>query len=193
MTNFQSYIDFGANQFYRIFGIWTELGGNIIDFVHKNGFFYGITYVKFLAPYFGFEYVSLPAISARYIQASYAQPGLIAEGYANFGIIGIGCKYVDSFLLAEYFLDLFLKKRVDYQLSDDNSCREVLLDGGTINSIIVGIGICILPFSIYLLLKIFKINVKTVENIRIRVFRKKKRQLQGWKSNGENNSNHSSI
>ena len=63
LTNFQSYIDFGANQFYRIFGIWTELGGNIIDFVHKNGFFYGITYVKFLAPYFGFEYVSLPAIS----------------------------------------------------------------------------------------------------------------------------------
>ena len=51
LTNFQSYIDFGANQFYRIFGIWTELGGNIIDFVHKNGFFYGITYVKFLAPY----------------------------------------------------------------------------------------------------------------------------------------------
>ena len=70
---------------------------------------------------------------------------------------------------------------------------KILLDGGTINSIIVGIGICILPFSIYLLLKIFNINVKTVENIRIRVFRKKKRQLQGRKSNGENNSNHSSI
>lgn len=194
LTNFQSYIDFGANQFYRIFGIWTELGGNIIDFVHKNGFFYGITYVKFLAPYFGFEYVSLPAISARYIQASYAQPGLIAEGYANFGIIGSVVNMLIPFLLAEYFLNLFLKKRDGLSI-----CLmtipfvKILLDGGTINSIIVGIGICILPFSIYLLLKISNINVKTVENIRIRVFRKKKRQLQGRKSNGENNSNRSSI
>ena len=30
LTNFQSYIDFGANQFYRIFGIWTELGLSLI-------------------------------------------------------------------------------------------------------------------------------------------------------------------
>lgn len=119
---------------------------------------------------------------------------MIAEGYANFGIIGSVVNMLIPFLLAEYFLNLFLKKRDGLSI-----CLmtipfvKILLDGGTINSIIVGIGICILPFSIYLLLKIFKINVKTVENIRIRVFRKKKRQLQGRKSNGENNSNHSSI
>ncbi len=49
-----------------------------------HGFFHGITYVKSFAGYFGFEYVSLPLLSAKYISASYAQPGLIAEGYANF-------------------------------------------------------------------------------------------------------------
>lgn len=194
LTNFQSYLDFGANQFYRIFGIWTELGGNIIDHVHKNGFFHGITYVKFLAPYLGFEYVSLPTISARYIQASYAQPGLIAEGYANFGIFGSVINMLIPFFLAEYFLKLFLKKRDGLSI-----CLmtipfvKILLDGGTINSIIVGIGVCIIPFSVYLLLKLLHTNINSVENIRIRVFRKPKREMQGWKSNGENNSNCSGI
>lgn len=194
LTNFQSYIDFGANQFYRIFGIWTELGGNIIDHVHKNGFFYGITYIKFLAPYLGFEYVSLPTISARYIQASYAQPGLIAEGYANFGIVGSVINMLIPFFLAEYFLNLFLKKRDGFTI-----CLmtipfvKILLDGGTVNSILVGAGVCVLPFSVYLLLKVLNINIKSVENVRIRVFRKKKRKPQEWGIHGENNSNCSGV
>ena len=173
LTNWQSYIDFAGHQFYRIFGIWTELGGNIIDYARQNGYFYGITYVKFLAPYLGFEYISLPAISAKYIMASYAQPGLLAEGYANFGIIGAVVNLLIPFVLAELFLDIFLKKRDGFSI-----CLmtipfvKVLLDGGTINSIIVGIGNCLLTFCLYLVMQYFKINLKTIENIRIRFFHK---------------------
>lgn len=172
-TNLKSYYDFAANQIYRIFGIWTILGGNILEHTMVNGYYYGITYVKALAPYLGFEYVSLPVISARYIAASYAQPGLLAEGYANFGIVGSVVNMLVPFVLAEISLHFFLKKRNGFWL-----CMlsipfvKVLLDGGTINSIIVGVAICVVVFSLYLLLDFFGIRIKTIENIRIRIFKK---------------------
>ena len=50
MFDFKSNLKFLHNQIYRIFEIWTPLGGNIIELVEKEGFYYGITYVKFLAP-----------------------------------------------------------------------------------------------------------------------------------------------
>ncbi|MBR2403926.1 MAG: hypothetical protein IKB01_14410 [Lachnospiraceae bacterium] len=174
-TNLKSYYDFAASQVYRIFGIWTILGGNIIEHTMINGYYYGITYIKALAPYLGFEYISLPEISARYIQASYAQPGLLAEGYANFGVIGAVINLLVPFVLAEICLHFFLKKRDGFWL-----CMlsvpfvKVLLDGGTINSIIVGIGICIVVFSLYLVLRFLGLNIKSIENIRIRVFRKER-------------------
>ena len=105
--------------------------------------------------------------------ASYAQPGLLAEGYANFGIIGAVVNLLIPFVLAELFLDIFLKKRDGFSI-----CLmtipfvKVLLDGGTINSIIVGIGNCLLTFCLYLVMQYFKINLKTIENIRIRFFHK---------------------
>lgn len=172
-TNLKSYFDFAANQIYRIFGIWTILGGNIIEHTMLNGYYYGITYIKALAPYLGFEYVSLPVISARYIAASYAQPGLLAEGYANFGILGAVINMLVPFALAETALHFFLKKRNGFWL-----CMlsipfvKVLLDGGTINSIIVGAAFCIIVFSLYLVLEFFGIRIKSIEQIRIRIFKK---------------------
>ena len=172
-TNLKSYYDFAANQIYRIFGIWTILGGNIIEHTMVNGYFHGITYVKALAPYLGFEYVSLPVISARYIAASYAQPGLLAEGYANFGIIGSVGNMLVPFALAEICLHFFLKKRDGFWL-----CMlsipfvKVLLDGGTINSIIVGVAICLVVFSVYLVLRFLGIRIKSIENVRIRVLKR---------------------
>ncbi len=179
-TNLKSYYDFAANQVYRIFGIWTILGGNIIEHTMVNGFYNGITYVKALAPYLGFEYVSLPVISARYISASYAQPGLLAEGYANFGILGSVVNMLVPFALAEICLQFFLKKRNGFWL-----CMlsipfvKVLLDGGTINSIIVGAAFCIVVFSLYLLLEFLGIRIKSIENIRIRIFKRQRYEKTG--------------
>lgn len=172
-SNLKSYADFAGSQVYRLFGIWTILGGNIIGHTKLHGYYYGITYVKALAPYLGFEYVSLPQISARYIWASYAQPGLLAEGYANFGIPGAVLNLLVPFVLAELALSYFLKKRTAFGL-----CLlslpfvKVLMDGGTINSIIAGVGVCVISFSLYLLLQWAGVRIHSVENIRLRLFKK---------------------
>lgn len=196
-TNLQSYYDFAANQIYRLFGIWTILGGNIIEHTMVNGYYYGITYIKALAPYLGFEYVSLPKVSATYIQAGYAQPGLLAEGYANFGIIGAIVNILVPFLLAELCLSFFLKKRTAFWL-----CMlsvpfvKVLLDGGTINSIIVGAGFCVIVFSLYILLRFCKVNIKSIEHLRIRVLRKESyvdKQTEAEEVRGENISHCSDL
>ena len=55
--------------------------------------------------------MSLPLLSAKYISASYAQPGLIAEGYANFGVVGAVINMLIPFAIAEGSLTYFLKKR----------------------------------------------------------------------------------
>ena len=160
ITNFKSIVDFCARQVYRLFGIWTELGGNIIHHVNLNGFYHGITYIKPLAGILGFEYVSLPLISAGYISAAYAQPGLLAEGYANFGIIGAVINLLTPFALAEGALSWFLKKRDPLAI-----ClltvpfTKVILDGGTINNIIFGVATCILTFGIYIVLCLFKMKL----------------------------------
>lgn len=160
LTNFKSIVDFCARQVYRLFGIWTELGGNIIHHVNLHGYYYGITYIKSLAAVFGFEYVSLPLISAEYISAAYAQPGLLAEGYANFGVIGAVINLLVPFALAEGALSWFLKKRDPLAI-----ClltvpfTKILLDGGTINNIIFGVCTCILAFALYITLRMFKMKL----------------------------------
>ncbi len=174
ITNFQSIIDACARQIYRLFGIWTELGGNIIHHVNLNGYYYGITYVKSLADVFEFEYVSLPLISAKYISASYAQPGLLAEGYANFGIIGAVLNLMIPFGFMEFMLSWFLKKRNLFSL-----CllavpfTKILLDGGTINNIIFGIASCIFAFALYIVLHLFHLNLKLPGTGDLHLVRKK--------------------
>lgn len=161
ITNFKSIVDFCARQVYRLFGIWTELGGNIIHHVNLHGFYYGITYVKALAGIFGFEYVSLPLISAEYISAAYAQPGLLAEGYANFGIIGAVINLLIPFALAEGALSWFLKKRDPLAICILTvPFTKILLDGGTINNIIFGVATCILAFALYIVLRLFKMKLR---------------------------------
>lgn len=161
ITNFRSIVDFCGRQVYRLFGIWTELGGNIIHHVNLHGFYHGITYIKPLAGVLGFEYVSLPLISAEYISAAYAQPGLLAEGYANFGIIGAVINLLAPFALAEGALSWFLKKRDPLAI-----ClltvpfTKVLLDGGTINNIIFGVATCILTFGLYIVLQMCKMKLR---------------------------------
>ena len=148
ITNFKSIYDSCVRQVYRLFGVWTELGGNIIQHVKVHGFFHGITYVKSFAGYFGFEYVSLPLLSAKYISASYAQPGLIAEGYANFGVVGAVINMLIPFAIAEGSLTYFLKKRNVLALCILSvPYTKLLFDGGTINNMILGIATCILAFA----------------------------------------------
>ena len=161
ITNVKSIVDFCARQVYRLFGIWTELGGNIIHHVNLHGYYYGITYIKALAGIFGFEYVSLPLISAEYISAAYAQPGLLAEGYANFGIIGAVINLMVPFALAEGALSWFLKKRDPLAICILTvPFTKILLDGGTINNIIFGVATCILTFALYIALRLFKLKLR---------------------------------
>lgn len=161
ITNFQSIIDSCARQIYRLFGIWTELGGNIIHHTNLHGYYYGITYIKSLAGIFGFEYVSLPLISAEYISAVYAQPGLLAEGYANFGIIGAVINLMVPFVLAETALSWFLKKRDPLAICILTvPFTKILLDGGTINNIIFGVATCILAFALYIVLRLFRMKLQ---------------------------------
>lgn len=161
ITNFKSIVDFCGRQIYRLFGIWTELGGNIIHHVNLHGFYHGITYIKPLAGILGFEYVSLPLISAEYISAAYAQPGLLAEGYANFGVIGAVMNLLAPFALAEGALSWFLKKRDPLAI-----ClltvpfTKILLDGGTINNVIFGVATCIFVFALYIVQRLFKIEFR---------------------------------
>lgn len=160
ITNFKSIIDSCARQVYRLFGIWTELGGNIIHHVNLHGFYHGLTYVKSLAGVFGFEYVSLPLISAEYISAAYAQPGLLAEGYANFGIFGAVLNLMVPFGIMEGALSWFLKKRDPLAICILTvPFTKILLDGGTINNIIFGIATCILAFAPYIVLKLCKMEL----------------------------------
>lgn len=124
-------------QLYRIVTIWTILGGNIIDYVHVHGFMYGLTFIKPLSIFFGFEYISLPLIVADIIGASYAQPGIVAEGYANFGIIGgvINCFII--FVLAELLWNFFRRNNNIFLFLIYIVCfSQTILDGGTINSVL---------------------------------------------------------
>lgn len=175
ITNFQSIIDACARQIYRLFGIWTELGGNIIHHVNLNGYYYGITYIKSLANVFGFEYVSLPLISAKYISAAYAQPGLLAEGYANFGIIGAVLNLMVPFWVMEGALSWFLKKRDPLAICILTvPFTKILLDGGTINNIVFGIASCIFAFALHIVLRLFKLELRIPGAGNLHLIRKKR-------------------
>lgn len=171
LTNFKSIYDSCVRQIYRLFGVWTELGGNIIQHAKVFGFFHGITYVKSLAGYFGFEYVSLPLISAKYITASYAQPGLIAEGYANFGVPGAVINLIIPFAIAEGSLEYFLRKRSPLALCILTvPYTKILFDGGTINYMIFGVATCLLAFMLDILLRWLGIKLHGNGSGRIRFF-----------------------
>ena len=175
ITNFKSIYDSCVRQVYRLFGIWTELGGNIIQHVKVNGFFHGITYVKGLAGYFGFDYVNLPLLSAKYISAGYAQPGLIAEGYANFGVFGAVINMLILFGIAEFSLSWFLKKRDALAICILTvPYTKILFDGGTVNYIIFGIGTCILAFALYIFLHWCKIKIHSFGEGNISLYRRKR-------------------
>jgi len=147
-SNLDLLIIWGNRQVYRIIDIWARLGGNIIDYVDNNDFYYGITYIKSLSGLFGFEYVSLPSLSAKFIDANYAQPGLLAEGYANFGVVGAIINILVVFFLSELLLDHFIRKQTYFSLLLYVCCfSQVILDGGTLNSIIFMMFFCFIVWS----------------------------------------------
>lgn len=130
---------FFERQLYRITTIWIKLGGYILYHVDRIGHYYwGITYIKPLSGLLGFEYVSLPVISATYNQSTYAQPGLFAEGYANFGIIGATLNIFIVFLFMEFTRRCFNKNKTFVNvLFMTVPFTKILLDGGTLNSAIM--------------------------------------------------------
>jgi len=136
--------DFFMKQFYRIFAIWIKLGGYIIGHADINGYYYGLTYIKSLSGIFEFDYISLPLITAVYDKAHYAQPGLLAEGYANFGIIGAVLNICIVFILMDFFQRKFCKNP-DFAnfLYATVPFTKIILDGGTLNSAIYILAICV--------------------------------------------------
>ncbi len=145
LSSAQSMLDFLYNQIYRIFIIWRKLGGYAIYHAQAHGYFYGVTYVKSLASVLGFEYVSLPSLVASYHGSNYAQPGLLAEGYANFGFFGAIANICIVFFLMEFLFRLYAKKpTMTNLLLMTVPFSAILLDGGTINSAIAIILACVL-------------------------------------------------
>lgn len=144
-------------QLYRIVDIWSVLGGNIIEHTNQVGYYYGITYIKVFANLLRFEYISLPKISADMVGANYAQPGLLAEGYANFGILGSVISLFIVFFIAEVMLERFYNNQNMFNLM--LLCvpfTKVLIDGGSLNSIIFSIFFCIITFLPVILIKKIK-------------------------------------
>ena len=94
-------------QIYRIFIIWIKDGGYIIYHVKKNGFYYGLTYIKPVASFLGLPYINLPKIAAEYNYSTYSQTGLLVEGYSNFGIIGASINIVLVFFFMEFLNNRF--------------------------------------------------------------------------------------
>ncbi|WP_075621155.1 O-antigen polymerase [Glaesserella parasuis] len=145
IANPEQLLRFFQNQFERVFSIWIKLGGFIIEHIDRNEFYYGLTYIKFLSEGLGFEYVSLPIITAMYNLSTYAQPGLIAEGYANFHIVGAVLNILIVFLLMEFFIQkYYLNPSIFRLLLTTIPFTKIILDGGSINSAIFLILICII-------------------------------------------------
>lgn len=147
-------LDWLNRQSYRIFQIWTILSGNIIEHTIENGYYYGITYIKALSVPLGFEYVSLPVISASFVSATYAQPGIIAEGFANFGWLGSLISVTFLLVLSHLTWILFLN-RVSYftLVLVYAPFVSVILDGGSINSIVFNSILIGINFGLYFILK----------------------------------------
>lgn len=144
-------LGFMWNQLYRMFVIWYKLGGYAIYHATTNGYFWGITFIKSFSSIFGFEYISLPKLVASYHGSNYAQPGLLAEGYANFGILGSVMNICVVFFIMEYLLHRYYKKNtLSNFLLMTVPFTTILLDGGTINSAIVFVGITVLLCNVNL-------------------------------------------
>lgn len=158
--NIERFVYFIRKQFYRIFGVWVVLGGSIITHVNNNGFFYGITYIKRLAPFFNLPYVDIAILSAKYVDASYAHAGLIIEGFANFGILGAVIAGIIPFFLLEFLFNLFRKKNTIFVFSLLTiPFVKTILDGGSIQMIIYNIFICYIIFSLIKIMKIILNNL----------------------------------
>lgn len=148
ISNKNDFMDFFGKQFYRLFTIWIKLGGYIIHHVQENGFFYGITYIKSLSNIFDFDYISLPLIAASYQGSSYSQPGLVAEGFANFGIIGAILNLCCVFFVFELTYQYFHKtKKFAALMLCVVPFTKILLDGGSLNSTIYMIVICLVVYN----------------------------------------------
>ncbi len=167
-TEFDVLFKWINRQIYRMFEIWTVLGGNIIDYTNSNGFFFGATYIKSLAPILGFDYISLPELSASMVGANYAQPGLVAEGYANFGVVGAVANILSVYFLAEIFQRRFVKKPTMFNLLlIVTPFSSIILDGGTFNAAIFNIVFLIFTFIMSILTKRRFLSEKNAESIEV--------------------------
>lgn len=149
------------SQMYRILVVWIKMGGYVIYEVQRNGYYYGLTYVKALSGILGIDYISIPEIAARYNGSTYCQTGLLAEGYANFGILGIVINLSIVFFVMEYFRYKYIKNS-----NMINLCymtvpfTKIILDGGSLNSAVALLFACFVMNSVNNLTYLKRNNMK---------------------------------
>lgn len=140
-------------QIYRLFIIWIKDGGYIIYHVKKNGFYFGLSYIKSLASFLDLPYINLPQIAAEYNYSTYSQTGLLAEGYSNFGILGATLNIVFVFLFMEFLRNKFARNPSLVTLSFVAiPFTKILLDGGSLSS---GVVLCVVLLIVYFINVLF--------------------------------------
>lgn len=155
LKNSDSILFFAKKQIYRIFGVWIHLSGHGINYTKEKEMLYGITYIKNLSTIFNFDYINVAYLIANRSGANYAHGGIIVEGVMNFGVIGGIIAGLCPFFIAEYYFKKFYKsKNMKYFCLLTVPFGKVLLDGGSINSLIYNSIFCYLTFF---LLKKFRL------------------------------------
>lgn len=139
----ERYFYFIKKQIYRMFGIWIHLNANMIEYIKENNFFYGLSYLKNFASILGIEYINIPEISAKFIGATYAQSGLIMEGFFNFSYIGATISGLLPFFYLETLNKYFIKKmKIEYIILMIVPLIKIFFDGGSLQMMIYSGIIC---------------------------------------------------
>ena len=143
--DFDLLFDYVSIQIFRIFGVWMKLSGNIIEILDYENYF-GLSYLHSIFSFLGLKSIHLPSInSATSSGSSYAQPGLFGESFVNFGFLGVVVIFIFVFLLADLFFLLYCHKRSFLFLSlSIVPFVGVILDGGSLVSILLMIVVCFL-------------------------------------------------
>ena len=104
--------------YYRIFEIYAHLSSIFIEYVNNHNFFFGLTYIKKLYSLISGEPSTLynaNVITAKIYQGyGYAMPGVIGEGYGNFGYLAVFFVPLMIFPILFYFEIKFFKYKTPF-------------------------------------------------------------------------------
>jgi len=104
--------------YYRTFEIYAHLSSIFIEYINNNDFFFGLTYVKKLYSLISGEPSDLynaNVITGKIYQGyGYAMPGVIGEGYGNFGYLSVFLVPLMIFPILFYFEVKYFQKKTPF-------------------------------------------------------------------------------